>query len=671
MNKSFIVIRFLWAVVAVSALSLLTAPQVSADMLTCAQIATDPAGGLAGNSSIKDVKAALVPMGAQDPNIPAPNFGRGGGPPGGGRGLQDGRGPQGGPPDGRGPQGGRGPAGGPGPQVGGGRGGRGPQAPHAAYCSAVFTYSARGDRKDGYAPGQMQHIKIAIGLPLNSMDGGTGGSVNGAWNGKLENLGGGGCAGNVAAPTAATDAGYVGSSTDTGHTTEENGSGQRCDFGVIQDSHELNKGMIDDFIYEGVHQQVEWSKTLAKSYYGIPAQRNYWNGCSTGGRQGLALAEKYGDEFDGFVIGAPAIYWQEFRLSDAWPAIVVKDRLTAKSKTLTAEQFAAATQAAVKVCDVSGLDTVQDGLIDDPRSCGFSARANICDVKGAPDAPNCLDGDQAAAIDEIWAGPTNEYGQRIWYPFDRGIALGGGRGGFGGFAAVPASTAQVMSYNHGDLTISTDLLFVDAAAIKTAGSPPGAMTYAQEAALGSKAVDDLMETQSVDLSKAKNHGAKIIMWQGAADPAIRWRDSLDYYRRVATYFGKGKADFAALQSWFRYYHAPGVGHCGGGEGPAPADIFGDLVNWVENGKAPDSILAKGGSLNPDRTRPLCPWPQTAVYKGAGSTDDAANFECKGNLDADPQAVCSMLHTQFGHETENALDDKPKGIKAAQCKPGKT
>jgi hypothetical protein len=197
------------------------------------------------------------------------------------------------------------------------------------------------------------------------------------------------------------------------------------------------------------------------------------------------------------------------------------------------------------------------------------------------------------------------------------------------------------------------------------------VTYAEEAALGSKVVDDLMETQKVDLRKAKNHGAKIIMWQGTADPAIRWRHSLDYYRRVATYFGKGKADFAALQPWFRYYHAPGVGHCGGGEGPAPVAVFDDLVSWVENGKAPDSILAKGGSLNPDRTRPLCPWPQTAVYKGTGSTDNAANFACEGNLDANPAAVCSMLRTPFGHEQENAVDDKTKGIKASQCKAGST
>src|SRR5579871_1543148 len=623
-------------IAALSALSLVAGSGAHAQMLSCSQIATDPAAGLAGNPSIKEVNAVLVASGAQDPNL-AP--------------------PPGGPARGRAPQAGQGAPG----------RGRGPQAPHAAYCSVLFTYSARGDRKDGYAPGQMQHIRIAIGLPLNSQDGGSGGTVNGAWNGKLENLGGGGCAGNVGATASATDDGYVGSSTDTGHTTAENGAGQRCDFGVIQDSHELDRGMINDFIYEGIHQQVEWSKALAKAYYGSPAQRNYWNGCSTGGRQGLALAEEYGDEFDGFVVGAPAIYWQEFRLADAWPAIVVKDRLTAKGKTLSTSQFAAANRAAVKKCDVNGLDTVADGLIDDPRACAFSARANMCGAKDAPGTPDCLDRDQAAAIDEIWAGPKNEHGKRIWYPFGPGILLTSSAGPFGGFGGIPASTAKVLSYDHRDLTIPTNLLFVDHAAIQAAGNPSGAVTYAEEAALSAKVTDDLMETQKVDLSKAKNRGAKIIMWQGTEDPAIRWTHSLDYYRRVATYFGKGKADFNSLQSWFRYYHAPGVSHCGGGEGPSPVGVFSDLVNWVEKGQAPDSILAKGGGLNPDRTRPLCPWPQTAVYKGTGSTDEAANFECKGNLDSNPKAACFMLRTPFGQEDKNELDDKTKGLKASQCK----
>jgi len=544
-----------------------------------------------------------------------------------------------------------------------------PPHKHAAYCKVQFAYSARSGLEAGYAPGQRQHIRIGIGLPLNILDGGSGSTVNGAWNGKLENLGGGGCAGDLGSTTSATDDGYEGSSTDTGHTPQENGSGgmarQRCDFGVIQDTHQLDKGMIDDFIYEGVHQQVEWAKSLAKSYYGTAAKRNYWNGCSTGGRQGLALAQKYGDEFDGFLIGAPAIYWEEFRLADVWPTLVVKDKLVAKGKTLTDAQFAAATRAAVADCDVNGLDRVKDGLIDDPRACTFSARANICGVAGAPAAPACLDADQAAAIDMIWAGPTNESGTPIWYPFGRDIPLTTS-GFMGGFASVPASTAQVLAYNHRDLQFPLDLLFIDKAAIMAAGNPAGAMTYADEATLGSNEVGDLMDTRSVDLDKVKNHGGKIIMWQGTADPAIRWTHSLDYYRRVATYYGGGKADFGGLQSWFRYYHAPGVGHCGGGDGPAPVAAFDDLVSWVEQGKAPDRILAKGGALNPARTRPLCPWPKTAIYNGSGSTDDANNFTCGGDLDANPRAQCRMLHTVYKHENESEVDAADKGIDVTQC-----
>src|SRR5262249_51980316 len=159
--------------------------------------------------------------------------------------------------------------------------------------------------------GQAQHIRIRVGLPLNAADGGIGG-VQGAWNGKLQNLGGGGLIGNVGATTGATDAGYVGTSTGGGHTTAE--SGTVGNFGIIQSTHQLNLGMINDYIYEAEHQKVEWGKTLAKPYYGMAHTRNYWNGCSTGGRQGLALAQKYGDEFDGFIIGAPAVYHEAFRL---------------------------------------------------------------------------------------------------------------------------------------------------------------------------------------------------------------------------------------------------------------------------------------------------------------------------------------------------------------------
>jgi len=514
----------------------------------------------------------------------------------------------------------------------------------AAYCNVQITYSSRGGPEYGYAVGQVQHIGIGIGLPLNSSDGGKGG-VQGAWNGKLQNLGGGVCAGIVGPTTSATDAGYVGTSTDTGHTLAEIGA--RCNFGVIQSIHKLDLGMIDDFIYEGVHQQVEWGKALANIYYGMAPIRNYWNGCSTGGRQGLALAQKWGDQFDGFIVGAPAIYWQEFRLSDSWPYLVVKDRLTAIGKSLTDAQFAAANAAAIAACENVVL---ADGIIDNPLECHFSATANICGKPGAPASPNCLDADQAAAIDLIWAGPHNHYGLRIWYPFERGVLLSN----FLIDLFPNFSTNQVLAYDHLDLNYPVNNLYLDEAAIAAAGYPPNAITYEDEATLSARVTDNYMETQDVNLDKVKHRGGKIIMWQGSADPLIRWRDSVDYYRRVATYYGHGEADYEGLQPWFRYYHAPGASHCGPGVGPAPANVFGNLVDWVEKGIAPDTILATGGSFNPTATRPLCPWPKTAIYNGSGPTTVASSFHCGGNMEP-PSVVCEMLRTVFGFENGRVLD----------------
>ncbi len=516
---------------------------------------------------------------------------------------------------------------------------------HAAYCNVQITYSSRGGPEYGYAEGQVQHIKIGVGLPLNSTDGGTGGGGNGegAWNGRVRNLGGGVCAGSVGGTTSATDIGYIGTSTDTGHTLAENGA--RCNFGVIQATHMLNLGMIDDFIYEGVHQQVEWGKALAEIYYGKPVFRNYWDGCSTGGRQGLALAQKYGDELDGFIVGAPAIYWQEFRLSDSWPYLVILDTLTPIGKSITNAQWSAVNAAVIKACQVLGTD----GFISDPRACTWSAANNIC---GNPPAANCVDADQAAAIDMIWDGPRNSHGNRIYYPFDRGIALSSFLIGlFPNF-----STNQVLAYDHVDLNYPVSNLYLDPAAIAAAGFPPDAIAYEDEATLSARTTGDYMETQDVNLDKVIEHGGKIIMWQGMADSLIRWRGSKDYYRRVATYYGHGKADFADLQPWFRYFPAPGVDHCGGGAGPSPANnVFNALVNWVENGVAPDSILGRGGTGHANRTRPICPFPTTAIYNGAPADPEVAtSFHCGGNLETQ-DVICIDLRTLYKHENGGELD----------------
>jgi feruloyl esterase len=176
------------------------------------------------------------------------------------------------------------------------------------------------------------------------------------------------------------------------------------------------------------------------------------------------------------------------------------------------------------------------------------------------------------------------------------------------------------------------------------------------------------------------HG-KIIMWQGGLDNQIYWEDSIEIYREVATLFGHGKTDFSGMQSWFRYYHAPGVGHCGNGVGASPVSvtlqdgqtqIFDDLVTWVEHGTEPQSagdsthkgILGTGpGTFG---TRPICPWPTTAIYDGTGSTADARSYHCGGNMDSNISVLCSALHTPNDRPTSNQLDYAPQGLTPGQC-----
>ena len=508
-------------------------------------------------------------------------------------------------------------------------------------CEADFTYSAKGGTEDGYAEGQRQRIRIRVGLPAPA-----------AWNGKIRHLGGGGGVGSLSSVTVATNNGYVGTFTDGGHTGAE--TGPNFAFGVImppqQPAFTLNTGKIRDFFADSLDQQFLWGKHLAHVYYGVPAQRNYWDGCSTGGRQGLYLAREYGDQFDGFLVGAPAHYHMARRLSDGAPGFVQLE-LAQKGKSISAGQRTAARDAAIRACDA--LDGVEDGLLGDPRQCTFDAASNICGRPGAPAAPNCLDEDQAAAVNKIWDGPRNAHGERVMVPWDRNISFSAG-------ATPGTSASQVIRWAYADLTYNAGLVFIDEAARNAAGNPPGSVTFAEQAQMGSTLLGDLIDGRSVDLSKAKGHGTKILMWHGGQDESsIRWALTLDYYTRAAAFFAKGTPDYAALQPWFRFYLAPGVGHCGGGPGPQPQGLFEAMVSWAETGVAPAAILAAGGG----RTRPLCPFPQTAIYDGVGNPNLASSFSCGGDLQT-KEMVCQDLITRYKHETEGGVNTMGRYNRAA-------
>ena len=232
-----------------------------------------------------------------------------------------------------------------------------------------------------------------------------------------------------------------------------------------------------------------------------------------------------------------------------------------------------------------------------------------------------------------------------------------------------------MQYDHRSASYTGNELYADQQSLALAGFPTNGIAFDSEAMLGTTTTDDFIDNQTVALTLAKQKGVKVIHIRGMQDSAIRWQQDPAFYRRVAVWnSGNGTADYTALQSWYRFFPMPGVGHCtgalGGGAGPSALNVFAALQNWVENGVAPATLTAQGGSGAPsNRTRPLCPWPQTAIYSGSGSTDVASNFTCGGNLDANsndngttitpvivnPIALCSSARTLYKHEAQPTID----------------
>jgi hypothetical protein len=499
-----------------------------------------------------------------------------------------------------------------------------------AYCQVELLYGTN----------PQQNINLIVALPLNARDGGKGG-IAGAWNGRTQGLGGGGCTGNLFTARTSTHltalrAGYVVSGNDLGH------SGGDCEPGVNDDG-SYNLQFIQDFIRNGIKQQILWSKALARSYYGTPAKYNYWNGCSTGGRQGYLLAQELGDELEGIMANAPAIYWSRFQTAQMWGQIQMHQLVGAP---ISAAKLQQAQTSAIAACD--SADGVTDGIIQDPRACHFSAKANLCGASTAP-ATNCLTADEATAIDAIWDGPRNLKQQHIWYGLDRGTDFGAMNG--------PKPFALGVAQFHWD-THNRNLDWQTVA-------PDG---YADVAEQGSNNISDLTDT-ALPLDAFKSHGGKLLTFVGTNDQAIFPRGVIGYYREMAAHYSRGgAADFASLQHFYRLFLAPGVGHCGGGAGPAPVDPFDALVNWVEHGVVPATLLAAGGSAAPasGRTRPLCPYPSKALYNGSGSSDDASNFHCGGNLD-EPSLVCPDVPVQYKREKNGDPDFKAVGLNVQACR----
>jgi hypothetical protein len=576
-----------------------------------------------------------------------------------------------------------------------------------------------------YNAGETQAIEIQISLPLSAADGGSGG-IEGNFAGGILTGGSPGSSGSLSwaafeegidmgGPAYAIRQGFIGTETDDGETAAAAANSGSTNFAITPSTstvpNKIAYGAVADWIYRGTHYGKEWGDAIAKVYYSKSAKLHYYNGCSGGGNMGMGQLQNYGDEYDGILIGAPAYRWQQFRLADSWPYLVMKKlvQLDGPAALLTTAQQANLNTAVLATCDVEGTDTVADGLIADPRVCtlNFTAQSQVCGVAGAPAAPACLTTDQAAAVDRVWDGPRNARNARIWYPYDISIPVGGsGIGAFTlsgtGSVGLSASTVQVVQWDHAVANWDAqDCLFVDqeslelgttnilglggssspfgsTPSIQACGSagPGKPITYEQEASIGSngipgqfKGIDIYSDNENTDLSKAVSHGTKVMHIRGTADPAIRWRHDVDYYNRVAVWYAGGtkESDYTKLQKWYRFYPAPSVGHCGGGAGPQWYDPFVALRNWVEHGTEPKFLVGLTGpsGVEPGRTRPICSFPQTAIYNGTGSTDDINSFHCGGNLETTPVA-CNDVKTPFQQETGPNLDFKGVGLTEKEC-----
>jgi Tannase and feruloyl esterase len=584
----------------------------------------------------------------------------------------------------------------------------------AAYCKVHIQFSSKFGPSDGFASGESQTIGIDIGLPLNSADGGapsnptgfTWDAVNGGWNGKVENLGGGGLAGVLEPVTQATNAGYVGSSSDGGHNNAQNGSDGT--FAVIQATHQFDVGKITDFASESMHQQYKWALTLAKAYYGEEAKRNYWYGCSTGGREGLEVAQLFGEDFDGFLIGSPVVFWNRYDLGKTWENVVNRDLIVgAGHPAFTIDQYNNVVSHVIAACDVEGTDVVKDGVVDDPFQCKYTAETDPT-VLGSPagtcTGPLCLDLVQAQGIDKMWenlalnGAPRNHFGRRLWWgssPTTKNPS-----GGIGpAISTGQLSPQMVYDWDHRDLDGDVENMYSsrqlaaanplhkadpialeDEIQLNQSPLPRDATPDGAPAPTGSYFQNNDYQGIIDHVHNGRKHG-KIVLWSATNDHV--WLEAvLGYYRATGTLLGHGKLDYDRLQTWFRYYHVPGVGHCGGDPADNPGadpiraiapdgniQAFDDLVKWVEHDVAPQSagdsthegILATGAV----GTRPICPWPATAIYNGSGSTSEAASYHCGGNLDT-RETLCKLPTTPFGRATSNELNYGELGIDPGLC-----
>jgi feruloyl esterase len=430
------------------------------------------------------------------------------------------------------------------------------------------------------------------------------------WNRRFYMIGNGGYAGDapdnpgrVAQRSEALRLGFVIATTNTGHDARKE---PQATFVMS------NPQKAIDYAYRAVHLTADTAKRIAARYYSKPVAYSYWNSCSNGGRQGLIEAQRYPQDFDGIVANAPWVDQTGFIAGAVW-----NQRALAETP-IPPEKLPMIAGKVMAKCD--GIDGLADGLIDDPRRCDFSPGRDLPICAAGADGHDCVTSAQARTLEKIYGGPVS--GDRPYFPGfmygSEAIAPGPNGPASGWLNMIVPRQADVKPADFGLAESGLKYLVFD---------PPRpeydylTFDFDKDVPLLER-WGTIANADNPDLSAFRRRGGKLIMTYGWADQILQPMMGVSYYERALAANGSGTADF------FRLFMIPGMAHCAGGVGPDRHDAVTAVIDWVEKGKTPDSMVAsKVVDGKVVRTRPLCPYPQVARYKGTGSVDEAASFAC--------------------------------------------
>ncbi len=489
--------------------------------------------------------------------------------------------------------------------------------PVAAHCAVLGTLGQRVSAVDG----QTYAIRFEMRLPQD-------------WNGRFMYQANGGLDGNVSPALGAFGGGpithalkqsFAVISSDAGHTAAQNPG-----FG-------LDPQARLDFGYQAVAKLTPVAKDLVRAAYGRGPDRSYFAGCSNGGRHALVAAVRQADQYDGILAGAPG--WQ---LPKAAVANVFGAQRYASVATnpndiatgFTAAERTTLSNAVLARCDA--LDGATDGLVQDSVAC--QARFNLAsDVPTCTGARNgsCLSAAQKTAIGAIFSGATTSSGAAVYasFPYDSGHGTGGTA--FWEFTAPLALDSGALGFVMGTPPQTLAGFNGPAFALGASIDALVASISATNATYTESGLSFMTPPNPFQLDTLRGRGGKVMLYHGLSDAIFSSTDTQAWMNGVA-------ARFADADQFTRYFPVPGMGHCSGGPATDQVDLVSPLVAWVEQGVAPERLIAtargagNAGGVNaelpagwsPGRTRPLCASPKVARYVGSGSLEDAANFECR-------------------------------------------